>query len=68
MFDSLLDVGPPGGVCPGGDAWLRSGSRQHESNGTVTGECIVCRGRFRLLEPELVPAHRVPPPLTRHSV
>jgi hypothetical protein len=68
MFDSVLDEWPFGDPCPGGYEWARSGSRQHESDGTLTGECAVCRGRFRLRELELVPIHPIAPPLHEHPV
>lgn len=43
--------------CPGGARRSRLGSRQLEANGTETGECVVCRGRFNLGRSHLVPAH-----------
>ena len=68
MFDSVLAALPletssTGLECLGSDAFSRFGSRQHESNGTLTGECVVCRGRFRLFDDGVVPGHRIAMPL-----
>jgi hypothetical protein len=68
VFDSVLavsqlDTASTGLQCLGSDASSRFGSRQHESNGTLTGECVVCRGRFRLVDEQVVPPHRVAMPL-----
>jgi hypothetical protein len=66
VVDSVLALSPfdtAPGDCLGSDISSRFGSRQHESNGTVTGECVVCRGRFRLVEDQVVPEHRVAMPL-----
>jgi hypothetical protein len=68
VFDSVLavlpfDTAPKALECLGSDASSRFGSRQQESNGTMTGECVVCRGRFRLAGDQVVPAHRTAMPL-----
>jgi hypothetical protein len=68
VFDSVLAALPFGTAsngpeCLGSDASSRFGSQQDESNGTLTGECVVCRGRFRLVDDRVVPAHRIAMPL-----
>jgi len=55
-------------VCSGGDRGMRLGSRQRESNGTETGECAVCRGRFSLVRARLVPSHRLAAPLHERPI
>jgi hypothetical protein len=50
-------------VCAGGQGRPLRGSRQLELDGLETGECAVCRGRFRLGRLDQVPAHRIAAPL-----
>jgi len=57
---AVPDGRPP---CSGGDHRSKLGSRQRESNGTETGECVVCRGRFNLGRSHVVPSHAVAVPL-----
>ena len=47
---------------------MQRGSRQRESNGTETGECVVCQGRFSLGRAHIVPSHRLAAPLHERPV
>ena len=55
-------------VCAGGQGRPLRGSRQLELDGLETGECGVCRGRFRLGPSDLIPPHQIAAPLDVDAV
>jgi hypothetical protein len=55
-------------ACAGSKSRLKVGSRQLELDGLETGECGVCRGRFRLGPSDLIPPHQIAAPLDVDAV